>query len=443
MNFAPAPANDFPEFIETYFQRCRQRVPQIEANAGKWTLEDLIPGLSDFDTRFFVNDSMTAQDWCRMSMAVGRVHLELAKERPDWARNLEHLPGVNLKWSELFDPESYFTEFSQWSFYHGGGHRLQHARPYVADHEWTPADEVYHWKRIALYYGPYNRTIDPPINVGPYENKYPLHSRLMHYLAPPVHSAVCLMTKQTTPGKLEAFRCSRELFPLRATPDLVLAQVDQHYEIPQYLTEPGITQLDHQLETYLMEVVNTLLDTSRLFNCPHNPTVQQLKNAVAELPGAPLLLQLFEHTKFARLMKGRLWFYGQDILWFDSLLLIRNELSRIRKNFYETPLRLFAQLAYGRNLSPEQTLQALESDVFTKDEVEACRRFADAASPETPTSELKKRARQIAEVFDPFLHAVEKLGAHAHRQSDSKPPLLSQQIQEENEHDTPHAPHRP
>ncbi|HYF48627.1 MAG TPA: Gfo/Idh/MocA family oxidoreductase, partial [Planctomycetota bacterium] len=72
IGLVPKPHNDFPEFIRTYFERCRERNPLIEANTGKWTSEDLIPGLSDFDTRFIVADSTAAQDWCRMSMDVAR-----------------------------------------------------------------------------------------------------------------------------------------------------------------------------------------------------------------------------------------------------------------------------------------------------------------------------------------------------------------------------------
>jgi hypothetical protein len=408
VRFAPCPPNDFAEFIETYFVRCRERVPQIEANAGKWTFEDLIPGLSDFDTRFLVSDSMTARDWCAMSMEVGRVHLELAKERKDWARNLEHLPGVNLRWSELFDPQQFFTEFGQWSFYHGSEPRLQEARRHVTGHEWTRLDELYHWKKIAVYYGPYNRTIDPPINLGPFENKYSLHSRLMHYLAPPMHSAVCLMERQTTPGKLDAFRRARSLFPNPGTIDLALDLIARHYEEPHYLTEPGMTELDGKLESYLTEVANTLLPGSPL-DCPRNPTVAQLKHAVARASGAVSFAQLFENLKFGRLMKGRLWFYAQDILWFDSRLLIRNELSRIRNNFLETPVRLFARLAYGKDTTVERALELLEGDVLGREDIEACRRFAVAARPECPDAELKPRAAEIADVFDPFLCAMERL----------------------------------
>lgn len=70
MKFAPAPANDFRDFYETYFARCRALVPNIRVIAAKWTFEDLIPGLSDFDTRFVVDNAMTVDDWHEMSLAV-------------------------------------------------------------------------------------------------------------------------------------------------------------------------------------------------------------------------------------------------------------------------------------------------------------------------------------------------------------------------------------
>ncbi len=408
LRFTPAPTNDFADFIRTYFERCRAKSPRIEGNAGKWRFEDLIPGLSDFDTRFLVSDATTAEDWCRLSMGVAEVHLELARERKDWARNLEHLPGVNLKWGELLDPQQYFTEFSQWSFYHGDTAKLAAARRFVADHGWTAVDEHYHWKKISLYYGPYNRTIDPAINLGPYENKYSLHSRLLHYFCPPVHAGVCLAEGRTSPGKLDAFRRARELFPHPEVIDQVLALIARHYEDEAYLTEPGVTELDGRLEAYLTDMVAVLLKR-RPLACPPRPTVPELKRAVAAAGGDAAFAQLFENIKFSRLMKGRLWFYGQEVPWFDSGPLIRNELNRIGGSFYATPVRLFARLAYGADLTPEAALARMEGDVFDAGQAEACRRFAAAACTPCPDGELRARALKIAAGFDPFLHALEHL----------------------------------
>jgi hypothetical protein len=227
-------------------------------------------------------------------------------------------------------------------------------------------------------------------------------------MAPPVHSAVCLSEKCTTPGKLDAFRRALQLFPNPETIDLILTLVERHYEEPRYLNEPGMTELDRTLDAYLTGMVNVLLPSSPL-DCPRSPTAPQLKKAVTAASGDVSFAQLFENLKFGRLMKGRLWFYAHDILWFDSPLLIRNELNRIRANFYETPVRLFAKLAYGKDVSAEESLPMMVGDVFEQEHAEACRRFAAVAGPECPDAELKPRARQIADVFDPFLHAMETL----------------------------------
>ncbi|MCM8765165.1 MAG: hypothetical protein NC830_07405, partial [Candidatus Omnitrophica bacterium] len=99
MNLLPAALeNDFAFFIETYYQECKSRFGKIEAIAGKWEFEDLIPGLSDCDSRFICSNQMDAEDWCRMSMVVGQVHLDLCRDFPQWIRILEHLPGINLTW---------------------------------------------------------------------------------------------------------------------------------------------------------------------------------------------------------------------------------------------------------------------------------------------------------------------------------------------------------
>jgi len=190
MIFEPRPENIFPEFIHCYFERCRAVCPPLRAIAGKWTFEDLIPGLSDFDTRLIFLDDVTPSNWIDLSVAVGEVHTELASQRPEWARILEHLPGLNLTQSEMIDPVTYYPEFQQWSFYIGDTGFLSPIRDALADRPWGDRDEIFHLKKFSTYYGPYRRGIDPAVNLGKWENKYPLHSRYMHYFTPPVQSAV-------------------------------------------------------------------------------------------------------------------------------------------------------------------------------------------------------------------------------------------------------------
>jgi hypothetical protein len=108
-------------------------------------------------------------------------------------------------------------------------------------------------------------------------------------------------------------------------------------------------------------------------------------------------------------MKGRLWFYAQEVPWFDSPPLIRNEFNRIGPNFYQTPLRLFARLVYGEELSAEAAVQRLEGEILSREDAGACRRFAALACVPCPDAELRTRARAISDIFDPFLCVLEHL----------------------------------
>jgi hypothetical protein len=423
LSFFPKPENSFSEFIATYYQRCREECPEIEGSAGKWRFEDLIPGLSDFDTRFLTRSGLRAEDWNRISMAVGKIHFQLALERPEWARTLEHLPGVNLMWDELFAPENYYTEFCQWTFYHGLTQRVSQATDHFASRSWSAQDTDYHWKRIALYYDRYSRTIDPPINLGHYESKYPLHSRFMHYLAPPLHSAVCLHDRRTTPGKLDAFRRAGEIFPQRDVVVDVERAIAGHYEVPEWYEEPDLTQLDERLEDYLRHAINGLLEMDADFECPRDPTPAQLRAAVGQLPSAAPLAVLFENVKFARFMKGRLWFFAQEVEWFDSLPLIRVELGRIQKSFLVTPLEIFSEQILGEKRPWNAVVDALTGEHLTRDEATIFRKFYALADPEISESEYKKRALEIVDIFSPFLTGMEKITSLAVQSENAQPAL--------------------
>ena len=135
-----------------------------------------------------------------MSVAVGDVHTRLAREAPRWARILEHLPGLNLTRNEMTSPVTYYPEFQQWTYYKGDGQVLGSIRTCLARKRWASRDEAFHLKKFSMYYGPYIRGIDPPVNLGKWENKYPLHSRFMHYFSPPVQSAVSIVRTRGVPS---------------------------------------------------------------------------------------------------------------------------------------------------------------------------------------------------------------------------------------------------
>lgn len=410
MKFQPKPPNEFPEFIETYFKRCQAVCPKILASAGKWEFEDLIPGLSDFDTRFIVADATTAEDWLHMSLAVGRVHTELAEERPHWARILEHLPGVNLTLSEILDPVFYYPEFGQWTFYHGDSQAIQMARSFLSKRRWSRRDELFHLRKFATYFGPYQRGIDPAVNLGTYENKYPLHSRLMHYFTPPVQSAVSLVHRRNYRGKLEALRVARSVFPNPEVIDLALDAVEGHYEFPAYYDEPKMAELERTLEMYLFSAYAALREMVTLIEVSPEDTPQELRNKLASVPEEPAE-SFFEGIRYCRFMKGRLLFYATPIPWFATAWLIRNELGRMTRYFYTQPLTIYGAVRYRKLMVPEDVLDSLSGEILSTQESAGMRKFSQVASLPVPEGEEKQHARRVADVLDPVILCLEKLKA--------------------------------
>lgn len=399
MKFEPAPENTFLQFICEYHARCRRYVPKIHAAAAKWSFEDLIPGLSDFDTRFIVDDSMTAADWAAMSLAVGQVHTMMCREFPHWARNLEHLPGVNLTVGEVTDDRLFYPEFAQWRFYEGDPSTIANIEQNLARRQWSSRDEHHHLKKFALFYGPYLRGIDPPVNLGAWESKYPLHSRFMHYFSPPVQAAVSLVLKRNVRGKFEALKLARELFEQPKTIDRLFQAVDRHYEMPSWYQEPALGELERELERYLQRVWAKLAGHVSLV-CPRDgddaAQVRQKVGAVASDP----VQAFFESAKFCRLLKGRLLFYAQDIPHFDSAWLIRNELGRAAANFYIRPLTIYGKVKFGAELSPHEVLQRLQGPVLSADQVAGMQRFADVAAEKIHPGYERAQAMKVAEGFE-------------------------------------------
>jgi len=420
VKFEPKPSNTFNAFIDAYFSRCAARFPKLRGLAGKWTFDDLIPGLSDFDTRLIFSDDVTPCEWAQMSIAVGEIHTQLAGERREWARILEHLPGLNLKTAEMLDPVFYYPEFRQWTYYRGDASVLNRIRGYLEEKPWEVRDELFHLKKFATYYGPYCRGIDPPVNMGPWESKYPLHSRYMHYFTPPVQAAMSIVRRQGVCGKMEALQGARETFPNPDVIDRVLDAVEQHYELEVDYEEPRLTGIERQLDDYLRGVYAFLADYVTLIEVDPSDSPAQLKARVAAIPVDPVE-RFYEGAKFSRFMKGRLLFYATDIPWFDTTWIIRNEIVRMKKNFYETPLTTYGQVFYA-DAPPSATVldRLARKGTLSSETCSAVRQLAVLLDTSYADEDRRERARQIAELFEPAQLMLEILGAElvAHFKAD-------------------------
>lgn len=407
--FPPKPANDFAEFYELYYATCRERVPQIAAVAAKWRFEDLIPGLSDFDTRFILENGMTVADWCDMSEAVGAVHLDLCQRFPHWARNLEHLPGINLTWSELTDRSMYYPEYAQWTFYYTENEaKLNEAQTYLDQRPWDISDEYFHLKKFCLYYGRYNRQIDPPINLGEFEDKYALHSRVMHYFCPPLQAALCLLQRRPVAGKMDSLRAVHTLFP-DAVFGEVLKAIDRHYEVPELYEEPELSRFEDRLEAGLDTLRQAIApQLSSIADAPQK-SIEQWKQELRSVPISPAL-RVIDAARFSRLMKGRLRFYARAPEHFDSIWLIENELKRLRTNFFEVPFGTCWEVLSGEKISDAQTiLPQLHPDILDAHELECSSEFVRLLPGQWEDGEQKSIALKIADIFDGFYSALTKV----------------------------------
>jgi hypothetical protein len=408
--FAPKPENDFAHYIHLYYEKCREYFEGIEAIAGKWMFRDLLPGMSDFDTRFIVRDGMTADDWCRMSTAIGKAHLALCQKYPCWARNLEHLPGINLTWSELTSEKSYYPEYQQWSFYHSEiPSKMSSSLEWLGRRSWDTKDEYFQLKKFCTYYGRYDRTIDPPINLGVHESKYALHSRIMHYFTPPVHAAVCLLEKQNIIGKFDALQIAQRHFPNLSCWCIVNEILHGNYETPKWYTEPFLATLEDELENALRIISVRLSSCITLVPKSVDTDIIAWKKVLQAAPVDPALV-IFENSKFCRLMKGRLFFYANAPPHFETSWLIGNELKRIGRAFFRLPFATYWHIQTGERVEdPLTILGQLGNDLLSPVEVAATKEFARLTPGHWKQGDEKAIALAVVEVFDHFFKALTKI----------------------------------
>ena len=278
----------------------------------------------------------------------------------------------------------------------------------LAAHKWSNRDEVYHLKKVATYFGPYIRGIDPPINMGVWENKYPLHSRFMHYFTPPVQAIVSLAQQRTVRGKLEALRLARETLPNPEVIDLIFHALENHYEIPELYAEPRLTELERQLDDYLRDAWAAITAQVTLIPGSAEDTRETLAAKVNAIAIDPIEL-FFSSANFTRLMKGRLLFYAQEIPWFDAIWQIKNELGPIVQNFCTAPLEAYALARFGTELKADQVLDRLRGNLLTEKEVDGIRKFVEVAGAPLIAGEEKAQAQAAAGIYEPVLSVYEKL----------------------------------
>lgn len=404
----PEPENIFRQFIKMYYERCREKCSKIEAIAVKWNFEDLIPGMSDFDTRFLCSDDMSVEDWCDMSMAVGEVHLDMAREYTDQGRALIHLPGINLTWEEMLDDFTYYPEYKLWSFYHTEREdRVKQIEDTLKAKKWDSRDEYFHLNKFFTFYGPYNSDLDFPTNIGKYICKYPLHSRIMHYFAPPVQSGVSIILNRSVKGKKQSLREASKLFDHSVFKEC-LEVVERHYEGPELYEKEYLDRLNRRLYSALNEILGAMKEKITVIPAKKKKSAEEIKDALKEVEVAPQML-VFSKSRFSRLMKGRLWYFAKAPSHIDKLFLIRNELNRIGENFYGIPYRAYWKVIKGEEIdNPDRIVPELVPQILTSHEAEATLKFSKLVYSWQKGKEIET-ALEIVEIYDHFFKGLNKI----------------------------------
>jgi hypothetical protein len=404
---------DFLDFASILLERTKTVFPACTSIWAKWNSEDLIPFLSDFDSRMVCNAPVSIEEWIEFDRVIGDLHAKLCRERCDWARILEHTPGVCTAWDEMLDPDFFHPETEQWSFYFGNGERRAELEAFQHTQQWGTRHEFYFLGRLLHYLGPYRRGIDPPINLGAWEYKYAMHSRLWHYFVPALQAALSLVKRRTIRGKFEALHGWQEVFPEDALLNRVTYMVERHYEVKELGDSAALGRLEDELCSFLERLGPILQPYVTLVDL--NDAVRA-KTALSAIDPDPLLT-LYDVVRFSRVRRGRYYVYLNSPECFHSEILIEREVKLLKDFFTTRVLKAYSQFRLGTfDMSLNVMLEDLGDGSITPEEKKAIRQTFDLALQCRLGGE-RETLRQALDLYPAYYSALESILHHVKREA--------------------------
>jgi hypothetical protein len=247
--------------------------------------------------------------------------------------------------------------------------------------------------------------------VGKYIDKYPLHSRVMHYFAIPVQAAMSIITKRNIKGKLEAFRLAAAKYSELHVFEECIELVDKHYEVEKMYSEENIVKFEDRLEAALNYLLEELKICITEIPKESLKSISDMKKAFYSIKPA-LHIAFLERSRFARLFKGRMKFYLNAPGYFDCEFLINAELKRGGDMFFFTPFRIYWEMVTGESVeNPVTILDSLTPGILTKKEVEAAKAFSKIMDGKFTQEEKTDRVKQLIIIYDDFYSGYAKLRA--------------------------------
>ena len=381
--------------------------PHVVALVAKWDSADLVPGLSDMDFRVVCDDRTTVEDWVEIDRIAGRLHLEMVRANPQWNRINEHTAGLALTVSEALDGDGGNPERALWSLWWGSEEWFHRLKAEGMARDFNATDERYHLSKFLSYYSPYIHGIDPPINLGRFEPKYPLHSRCWHYFAPPVLSAAAILARKNFAGKRAGLSWLRDNGYVVEQVEAVFQQLDAHYETPEQTDAARLRAFEDLLFAGFKELYPLVVESVEYLDIDRSLQPAELRQQLASLAGDPLAA-LTEGVRYARIRAGRYYFLANAPDHFDARRLIYYELPWIKK-LADPVFASLGTLQGDQTLSPEQCFRQLGLST-NKTEQQAINRVRDLARRTREDEAVPGLFQQAIEWFPDYYGLIERCG---------------------------------
>ena len=360
---------EFFDLAEQYAIRCANRFAAAHLLVAKWRPEDLIPGLSDLDSRVICDD-MNPERWLAFEEEASAVQLEFMREDPEWNRKLEHTPGTCISSKELLDEALYESEMHTWNYYWGDSELYLRFQDYLASKPWDQRDEYYQLKRWLTFWGRYNKDLDPLVNVpAALVFRYGLHSRCLHYFVPALHAALGLLKRRPMHGKRETLYHCMEIYPRERVLLEVADLVDRQYKTSQYDDPASLQAFDDRLFAFLQVLAPQVLEAVTIVDLEGQRTMENLRAKLKDYSRHPLQA-IFHALRVFRIRRGRYYCYLNAPEGFELDLMIPREVALLGNATVETPWKTYGRLLWGEdNLSVPQVWQRLNPGFLSPEEL--------------------------------------------------------------------------
>ena len=405
---------DFFELCAWFGEHWSEQFPAFSLWTCKWRPEDLIPGLSDLDPRV-ICDEIGPADWVRLDEVAYRTHLEITIARPEWARKLEHTPGVCSTKAEVLDEALFQPEMRNWDFYWGDREFFNQIKALIQNRTWGAIDEYYFLtQRFVPWWTPYNREIDPPVNIpANILPKYALHSRAMHYFVPCIKAALTVINRDSLTGKRESLYRWLQYYPKEPVLHEVAHMLDVHYEVPWLEDKQEWYAFEERLWQFIQKITPEVLRAVSIVDLGDDVSMENLRRELKQVQGQPMMT-LYNGVRFSRIRRGRWMFYLNPPDHFDTGHVCYSETKWLAGTFTTPIFDSYAQIKWGEKGFPlKEILARMTTDLIDESEAKIIRQVFAAAAGRPTVSEARQRLTQAAEVYSDYYLILERMLADA------------------------------